>query len=109
MPEDHLAVYRLHSALQMIEPPIWRRFEVLGDTTLHRLHRVLQLVMGWQDYHLYTFTIGGVRFQEPPEADWQTAIDSRRVTLAEMVPALGSRFTYVYDFGDHWTHALEVE
>lgn len=35
-----------------IEPKIWRRFIVPGDITLDLLHDVIQIVMGWKDYHL---------------------------------------------------------
>jgi len=38
--------------------PIWRRIQVWEDATLAQLHRVLQMVMGWEDYHLHEFRIG---------------------------------------------------
>src|SRR3982751_4045698 len=50
-----------------IEPPIWRLVRVPDAYTLHQLHRVIQLVFGWLDYHLYAFTVGGRRFEEPLE------------------------------------------
>ncbi|WP_254980122.1 plasmid pRiA4b ORF-3 family protein [Cyanobium sp. ATX 6A2] len=50
-------------SLNGIEPPIWRRFWVEETITLGRLHEVLQIVMGWQDYHLHQF-ITGERFED---------------------------------------------
>jgi hypothetical protein len=43
--------------LQQIQPPIRRRLQVPRTTTLAQLHGVIQDAMGWQDYHLYRFTI----------------------------------------------------
>ena len=54
--EDRM--YLLTIRLYGIELDIWRRFVVPGDITLDRLHDVIQIVMGWQDCHLHTFTIG---------------------------------------------------
>jgi hypothetical protein len=36
-------------------------------------------------------------------------IDERRARLNALVDAGAKRFTYVYDFGDHWEHAVRVE
>jgi len=52
------AIYQFKMALIGITPPIWRRVQVSGDDTLAQLHRVLQVVMGWENYHLYMFRIG---------------------------------------------------
>ncbi len=41
------------------KPPIWIRIQVTDDITLHHLHQILQVVMGWSDYHLHQFVIGG--------------------------------------------------
>ena len=51
-PAQHRQVV-LHIALEYIEPPIWRRVRVPENYTLHQLHRVLQFVFSWLDYHLY--------------------------------------------------------
>ncbi len=42
-------LYQLKVTLQNIQPPVWRRFAVWEDTTLAQLHRVLQIVVGWED------------------------------------------------------------
>jgi hypothetical protein len=47
------AVYQLNVTLRNIRPLIWRRIQVWDDATLAHLHRVLQLVMGWEDCHLH--------------------------------------------------------
>jgi hypothetical protein len=36
-------------------------------------------------------------------------IDESRVRLVEAVPRVGTRFEYLYDFGDNWRHELLLE
>jgi hypothetical protein len=38
---------------------IWRRLLLSGDTTLAELHEIIQISMGWEDYHLWRFTVNG--------------------------------------------------
>ncbi|HUH12198.1 MAG TPA: plasmid pRiA4b ORF-3 family protein [Longimicrobiales bacterium] len=49
------SVYQLKITLRAICPPIWRRFQVPADTTLDRLHLMIQWVMGWTNSHLHEF------------------------------------------------------
>ena len=87
---------RIH--LADVTPEIWRRVVVEGNCTLHELHRIIQLIFSWSDYHLYEFEISGRRFQAPDtESD---AEDSSQVSLEEFELRRGARFTYTYDFGD---------
>jgi hypothetical protein len=50
-------VFQLKVTLEGIRPPIWRRIQVRGDMSLFKLHKILQVGMGWQDYHLHQFSI----------------------------------------------------
>lgn len=89
-----------------IEPTIWRTVRVPDSFTLHQLHRVLQLVFGWLDYHLYEFRVRGEQIEGPhPEAEGKTSMD---VVIRELELKTRSRFEYTYDFGDAWLHELEV-
>jgi hypothetical protein len=51
------AVYQIKVTLKGSKPPIWRRIQVTRETTLAKLHRILQRVMGWEGYHLYQFMV----------------------------------------------------
>jgi hypothetical protein len=52
-------IYQLKVFLREISPMIWRRSLVSGDTTLLELHEIIQSAMGWEGYHLWTFSING--------------------------------------------------
>lgn len=99
-------VYELKVELQEIRPAIWRRIRLSGATTLKQLHLVLQAVMGWQDYHLYLFTVGEDTYGEPdPEVPCHRA---SAFTLSAVLPVRGATAVYEYDFGDSWRHTLTV-
>lgn len=101
-------VYQLKVTLSGSEPRVWRRFLVPAHYTLERLHRVLQVVMGWQNYHLHEFKVGQLSYGEPHPEYGDKMLNHKKVTLAEVAP-VGSSFTYIYDFGDGWQHDLKVE
>ncbi len=50
--------YQLKLSLLGIKPEIWRRIVVPAAISLDRLHDVIQIVMQWEDIHLYEFQIG---------------------------------------------------
>ena len=52
-------VLQLRAVLRSISPLIWRRLLVRGDTSIARLHQILQVAFGWQDMHLHRFEIRG--------------------------------------------------
>jgi len=106
-------VYQLKVTLKESKPPIWRQFHVSGNVTLHRLHLILQDVMGWTNSHLYRFDIGGVQYSipDPVEDAFNELhlVDSRRTKLSKVAPREKARFAYEYDFGDSWEHEILVE
>lgn len=102
-------IYRINVALVGISPLIWRRLLVPEATSIAELHYMLQIVMGWEDYHLHRFQIyakdygisqiGGMGFSDNPWA----------VRLADFGFRVRDRFEYQYDFGDNWEHDLRIE
>ena len=103
-------VWQLRLSLVEFEPTVWRRVLVPESVSLTKLHRVIQELMLWWDYHLHLFTIQGVEFGQPELDDfgdfaWR---NERGVRLATLV-AVGDAFDYCYDFGDDWHLSIEVE
>ena len=105
-------VYQLKVSLRHSEPLIWRRVLVPEEFNLGQLHRVLQCVMNWKDYHLHQFTIGGKRYGVP-DPEWtfpgREILSERSVQLHEVLHRVGQKFLYTYDFGDGWEHDLRAE
>lgn len=105
--------YTLHIQLLDIEPAIWRRIVVPDDLTLHQLHHVLQVAMGWTHSHLHEFLVVDgekeVAYGVPSPEDDYFHTDDRSVQLARIAPKEGAAFTYIYDFGDYWKHTVTVE
>ena len=106
-----MTIYRLYVVLLDIGPPIWRRIELSSETSLAQLHKVLQAAMGWQDYHLHEFDIGGRRYGVPEEDDEQPQKVAKdgAFKLSKALLRKGDSLRYTYDFGDDWTHSVVVE
>ena len=102
-------IYQLKITLRDSKPPIWRRVQLRGDTNLGTLHDIIQEVMGWMDYHLHGFQVGGRHYGRPSPMDWEPVTDERKVQLSQVAPVAGYRFIYTYDFGDDWEHIILVE
>jgi hypothetical protein len=97
---------------------VWRRIEVASDLGLDDLHDVLQVLFGWQDYHLHRFTAGperdpGAAFACPADLaeafDDDPAMPTWDVRVDELLAEPGERLHYQYDYGDNWWLTLEVE
>lgn len=107
------AVLQIEIALLRTKPPIWRRVLVPAEFTLEELHHVVQTAMGWENCHLHQFYIGKQRFGVPnPSGAFMggsPTINETKTCLANLLNGIGSKATYIYDFGDSWEHSLTVE
>jgi hypothetical protein len=105
-------VHQLKISLRDIEPLIWRRIQVSEDTKLPRLHRILQLLFNWEDYHLHDFVVGK-RVYSVPDPDDESyerkVLDEKAVPISRLVQRVGDTFEYHYDFGDNWRHEILLE
>lgn len=103
-------IYQCKVSLKGFIPPIWRKIQVTGDIRLDEFHRVLQIVMGWGNYHSYRFIIDGVIYG-PLDAVFADATvrTAHEVRLSQVAGTEGSRFIYLYDLADDWQHVVKVE
>jgi Plasmid pRiA4b ORF-3-like protein len=102
-------LYQFKVNLRGIAPEIWRRIQVWEDYTLDQLHRVLQVAIGWENYHLYEFRIAGAKYRDPHPENEPEILNAKGTILRDVLPVVGSEFEYVYDFGDNWHHDLVLE
>lgn len=106
---DNSQVFQLKVTLRDSKPPIWRRIQVRGSTTLGRLHYIIQVVMGWTDSHLHQFIVHD-QYYSVPNADWDEDVkNEQHVKVEQLVSEAKDRFVYEYDFGDDWLHDIVVE
>jgi len=108
-------IYQIKVTLKDIRPPIWRRIQVRDNISLYNLHGILQVVMGWYDYHLHEFEIDDARYGPPqdglpdPLGFFDKPINEKKAKLSKVIRKEKTRFLYTYDFGDDWRHELLVE
>lgn len=103
-------VFQLRVDLRGTRPKIWRRIVVPATIRLPILHVVLLRAMGWQGGHLHEFLFGDANYGRP-EPNWDLpdgVEDETRVSLRKALQG-GGAFTWVYDYGDNWTHKIKVE
>ena len=92
------------------EPLVSRTIKVSSETTLYLMHHIIQTVMGWENRHLYEFTINTLRFADIRlmDEDFGVMTDVKTVLLEDVFPKTGATAIYLYDFGDGWKHQLEL-
>ena len=85
-------------------PPIWRRVDVPTSVTLKLLHEIVQIVMDWQNYHLWEFTVGARRYGIPSDEDYGDTplFDGANIRLRDVLRRKVAVLDYTYDFGDNW-------
>lgn len=95
------------------KPPVWRKLKIPDNFSFHQFHLAIQNAFGWYDYHLYEFSENGYgsgfSIQLPHEESEDDEMDSRKTKLKSLFKEVGDRLTYIYDFGDDWTHQIVLE
>lgn len=108
--------FDLRISIEDTEPLIWRRLLVPEALSVEQFHLVVQAAFGWENRHLYgvqaTDRRGKKRtITDPADTPHDLGAEAPSgVVLSELVdPAKpGSAFDYDYDFGDNWTHRVEL-
>jgi len=109
MPTPSVAVLKI--TLDEVEPTVMRRIVVPADIRLDRLHLVIQAAMGWTNSHLYEFRIGGAGWGEPdPDGLYDGPLEAKKGRLSAVLADAGRKtLSYLYDFGDGWSHTVKLE
>ncbi|VDN48366.1 conserved protein of unknown function [Petrocella atlantisensis] len=93
-----------------------RKILVPANLSFTNMHKVIQKLFDWSNYHLYNFTVFNqltgdkelslVPFMEDLEYD-SSAIIMKEHTLSDVFPK-SKKMVYTYDFGDNWKHDIEL-
>ena len=108
-------IIQLKISLAHTKPLIWRRVLVHKDTSFFELHHIIQIVMGWKNYHLFEFNLEGFRIGEVDEEEKSDGYGSDKilqataVKLSDIAAQPKDHINYLYDFGDGWLHQIKVE
>ncbi|PIE94958.1 plasmid pRiA4b ORF-3 family protein [Bacillus fungorum] len=108
------AIYQFKITLKGIRPPIWRRFLVHNEVTFEEFHNIIQVVMGWEDCHLYNFYTNDSYIEEQYDgidlfASSSGKYDATDTQIGELITAEKQKCLYTYDFGDGWEHEIVLE
>jgi hypothetical protein len=106
----------LRISIEDSEPLIWRRLFLPETLTIGQFHLAVQAAFGWENRHLYgvrgTDCAGRERRIIGPddEAEDLQAESASAVVLSELLDPQkpGMAFDYDYDFGDSWTHRVDL-
>jgi len=101
-------IARLKVEIEEVEPAVIRRLEVPLDIRLDRLNVVLQVAIGWQNWHPFEFRHGETVYGLTSREATENPLPAEKSTLAELMK-LGTTFDYDYVFGDDWQHTLTIE
>jgi len=101
--------YFIKVALSDVSPMIWRRLQVHSNTSLASLHHIIQTAMDWSNEYLHSFRIYGEDYGVSYEGGMSFNHDARQVFLEGFGFDAGDRFTYTYNFIDHWLYDIRVE
>lgn len=108
-------VIQLTISIQKSAPLIYRTVLVKKETTFFELHHIIQIVMGWQNYHLFEFNLDGFRIGLIEETEKgngygsDQVLDATTTIMTDILSLDKDIFQYNYDFGDCWLHDIAVE
>jgi hypothetical protein len=81
----------LKVALWRSSPQLWCTVRMPMAVPIGDLHRAIQVLFGWDGDHLYTFTVAGTHYGDPP-FDLEETADEEAVRLRDaFLPAPASR------------------
>lgn len=108
-----MKAYQIKITLDDSHPPIWRRAVIPAGLSFSQLIVILNEIMGWNGGHLSSFEFYDLKItiEEDPEDCWEDDYEVFEASTTLIDPYLDSEksFTYVYDFGDNWSHRVTIE
>src|SRR5438067_703839 len=106
-------IYQLKCKLSHTKPAVDRTLFVDANTSFYELHHILQIAMGWANYHLFSFRYHDYDLELPSVDDDGSSsfqkVDPRTIALKEFFISPKTKILYTYDFGDSWEHEIELQ
>lgn len=122
---DRPVMFRVKATLEGSSPAMWRLLDIDSSVALDTVHLILQCAVGWRQSHLHLFTDtdpeqGRLNGRGPAPRQWGPPavfeddedcgrnLPEAQATLEQVLGAGVGPLFYEYDFGDGWTHRLEL-
>ncbi|MCG3471631.1 plasmid pRiA4b ORF-3 family protein [Xenorhabdus bovienii] len=104
-----MKTYTIKLAVRGVSPMVWRRLRIAADTSLAALHYIIQIVQGWDDDHLHLFHIYGKDYGISYGGGIGFPYNLYQIVIDDFAFDAGDRFTYEYNFFEHWLHDVRIE
>lgn len=119
VPLNKLKVFQIKIILSGIKPEIFRIVNILENTTLKKLHSIIQRAMGWKNEHQYHFIINKDIIKKNQEKKCISDVISHFIinksnnnqdkqTIYNNINRKNDNIYYEYDFGDGWMHEINI-
>lgn len=107
---DTTKIYELKISLSGIKPTIYRTIQIEENRTFFELHAAIQIAFCWENSHMHVFEIGDDRIgmSDFDEFEDEHTIEEKTIRLFQTGLNEKDKFEYIYDFGDHWVHEIQV-
>ncbi len=99
---------QLKVTLKGWHPPIWRTVLLPATASLSTLHRVVQILYGWDGDHLHAFRVRRATYSDP-SFGLEYARSEYHMAVQHALAAGGGKIVYEYDFGAGWTHEIALQ
>ncbi len=109
-------IYELKIILEDAGAPVWRVIQIDSSATFYDLHRVIQVVFDWDNYHLHGFTLNQSSNEQVENVEiCLSSVDNpnrlgvyneKELTLSDGVNLSIDNLSYLYDFKDNWNHKI---
>jgi hypothetical protein len=99
---------QLKVTLRGWRPPIWRTVLLPATASLSTLHRVVQILCGWDGDHLHAFRVRRATYSDP-SFGLEDARSEYQMAVRHALAAGGGKIVYEYDFGAGWTHEIALQ
>lgn len=110
--------FDLEIELVLVENNAKRKIRVGANITFERLHKIIQAAYNWHECHLYQFLLfrNGDEGEQPSVEIVTDKEEASNPKIAKLVHRAKlndylnefKHILYIYDFGDGWTHYIDV-
>lgn len=109
--ELNAKVYQVALTLKGSEPNIWRRIQIESDFDLQEFHYVIQLAMGWNDLHFFSFKKDGLDYSYESTLIDQDGeeFEFTDLLLEELLKKENQKAEYYYGWTKQWKVEIVVE